>query len=259
MKTEPVAAVINAFRIIEMLSENETLGVSEITKALNSSKTTTHRLLQSLVEVGMVSQDADSKRYRLTYRLFELGSKIFGNANLVQAANSPMTRLNDITSETVHLGVMDENHMVYLHKLDSKHTIRLASRVGKIAPLHCTSIGKVLLAWRPLHQIESVIRNLDYAVRTPNTITNAKDFQQHLKTVRDRGYAIDQEENEDGVICYAVPIFNFDGKTVAGLSLSAPKFRLEKVCTDTLIGHIRETGKQISQKLGFAGSGYPLG
>lgn len=258
MKTEPVAAVINAFHIIEMLSENDSLGVAEITKALGGSKTTVHRLIQSLVEVGMVSQDNESKRYKLTCRLFELGSKVFGNSNLVQAANGPMTRLNDLTEETVHLGVMETHVMVYLHKLDSKHTLRLASRVGKIAPLHCTALGKVMLAWKAPHQLASILPELNYEVRTPNTIRTPEEFEEHLKQVRKQGYSVDQEENEAGVVCFAVPVFNFDGQTVAGLSVSVPKFRLEESGNEMIIEQLINTGREVSQNLGFSGANYPL-
>ncbi len=257
MKTEPVAAVINAFNIIEMLSENESLGVAEITKALGGSKTTAHRLLQSLVEVGMVAQDNDSKRYKLTCRLFELGSRVFGNSNLVQAANGPMTRLNDLTGETIHLGVMDANSMVYLHKLDSKHTLRLASRVGKVAPLHCTALGKVMLAWKPSHQIAAILPELEYTIQTPGTIRSPEQFAEHLKEVRKQGYAVDQEENEAGIICFAVPVFNYDGQTVAGISVSVPKFRLEENDAETVIEQLIKTGREVSQNLGF-NSTYPV-
>lgn len=251
MKTETVAAVTNAIQIIELLAERGDLGVGEISKEVSISKTTAHRLLQSLLEVKLIGQDEKTRKYRLTYRLFELGAKVFSESGLVQAANGPMTKLNDLTEETVHLGVYDSNCMVYLHKLDAKHTIVLASRIGKIAPLHCTALGKVLLAWRDPATIGRIAHELVYEIRTPQTIRNAEEFIEHLDTVRKQGYSIDKEENEEGITCFAVPIFDFSRKTVAGLSISSPNFRLEKNKIPDLIASLIKTGEEISANLGY--------
>lgn len=251
MKTEPVSAVTNAINIVEILADNKVLGVGEIAKSLGISKTTTHRLLQSLINVNLVSQDEETQKYRLTYRLFELGSKAFGNSGLIQAANGPMTRLNDLTEETIHLGVLDAHTMVYLHKLDAKHTIVLASRVGKVAPLHCTALGKVLLAWRDEATIRKIVHELNFEVRTPNTIHTPETFLKHLKKVKKDGYALDQEENEEGITCFAVPIFDFNHDTIAGLSISAPKFRIDPDQTPALIDSLKKCGMEISVKLGY--------
>ena len=251
MKTEPVGAVTNAVNIIEILADNEILGVGEIAKTLGISKTTTHRLLQSLINVNLVCQDEETQKYRLTYRLFELGSKAFGNSGLIQAANGPMTRLNDLTEETIHLGVLDSHSMVYLHKLDAKHTIVLASRVGKVAPLHCTALGKVLLAWRDPAVVRKIVGELNYEIRTDNTIRDPETFLEHLQDVKKDGHAVDQEENEEGITCFAVPIFDFNKDTVAGLSISAPKFRLNPDQIPELIGSLKKCGLEISVKLGY--------
>jgi len=253
MKTEPVAAVTNAVNIIEMLADNGTLGVGEIAKTLEISKTTTHRLLQSLINVNLVTQDEETQKYRLTYRLFELGSKAFGNSGLIQAANGPMTRLNDLTEETVHLGVLDAHSMVYLHKLDAKHTIVLASRVGKVAPLHCTALGKVLLAWRSPVFIKKVTTEIQYDIRTPNTIRSPEEYQEHLRKVKTDGFALDKEENEEGITCFAVPVFDFNNETVAGLSVSAPNFRLDPEQIPDLIESLKKCGMEISATLGYRG------
>jgi IclR family KDG regulon transcriptional repressor len=251
MKSSPVAAVVNAFHIVEILSDDNGQGVGEIARILNISKTTTHRLLQSLIEVSLVRQDPDTQKYRLTYRLFELGAKAFGNSSLVQAANGPMTKLNDLTEETIHLGVLDSQSMVYLHKLDAKHTIVLASRVGKVAPLHCTALGKVLLAWRDRATINEIVHDLEYTVRTPRTIRSPEEFVEHLKKVKQDGYALDQEENEEGITCFAVPIFDYNEDTVAGLSISSPNFRLKSEQIPDLIESLKKCGLEISISLGY--------
>lgn len=162
-----------------------------------------------------------------------------------------MTKLNDLTEETIHLGVLDSHSMVYLHKLDAKHTIVLASRVGKVAPLHCTALGKVLLAWQDRHLIRRIANEIEYEIRTPNTIKSPEQFIEHLQKVRNDGYALDQEENEEGITCFAVPIFDFNDDTVAGLSVSAPNFRLKPDEVPNLVASLKKCGQEISVKLGY--------
>lgn len=253
MKSASVAAVVNAFHIVELLSDDNGQGVGEISRILNISKTTTHRLLQSLIEVNLVRQDPDTQKYRLTYRLFELGAKAFDNSSLVRAANGPMTKLNDLTEETIHLGVLDSHSMVYLHKLDAKHTIVLASRVGKVAPLHCTALGKVLLAWLERATIHGIVHDLEYTIRTPRTIRSPEEFIDHLQKVKQEGYALDQEENEEGITCFAVPIFDYNEDTVAGLSISSPNFRLKSEQIPDLVESLKKCGLEISIALGYRG------
>ncbi len=142
-----VSAVGRTMAVLEALAEHpEESGVSEIANKLDMSKATVYRFLQSLKARGYVVQDAED-RYRLSVRLFELGAQALPHLDIVREAEPGMRRINELTGETVHLGILDEGSIVYVHKIDSKYNLRMYSRIGRRAPLYCTGIGKVLMAW----------------------------------------------------------------------------------------------------------------
>ena len=144
---ELVSAVGRTMAVLEALAEHpEESGVSEIAQKLEMSKSTVYRFLQSLKARGYVVQDAED-RYRLSVRLFELGAQALPHLDIVREAEPGMRRINELTGETVHLGILDEGSIVYVHKIDSKYNLRMYSRIGRRAPLYCTGIGKVLMAW----------------------------------------------------------------------------------------------------------------
>ncbi len=251
MAGEPVAAVLKAFNIIDMLAEEGSLGVSEIAKRLGTSKSGIHRLLQTLAEVEVVSSDQESQKYFLTFKLLDVGSKAVENMGVVRVADEHMRRINEITSETVHLGVLEGNSIVYVHKIDSKYTLRMASRIGKSAPAYCTALGKVLTAWLPEAEREAIIRSIEYTPLTPHTITTPDAFRERLELVRRNGYAEDREENEEGICCFAVPVFTYGGEVVAGMSVSLPVFRFDPEKKQALLDEIRKHGRAISAAMGY--------
>ena len=153
---ELVSAVGRTMAVLEALAEHpEESGVSEIAQKLDMSKSTVYRFLQSLKARGYVVQDAED-RYRLSVRLFELGAQALPHLDIVREAEPGMRRINELTGETVHLGILDEGSIVYVHKIDSKYNLRMYSRIGRRAPLYCTGIGKVLMAWLEDHFAEDV-------------------------------------------------------------------------------------------------------
>jgi IclR family KDG regulon transcriptional repressor len=251
MAGEPVAAVLKAFNIIEMLASEGSLGVSEIAKRLGTSKSGIHRLLQTLAEVDVVASDQESQKYFLTFKLLDLGSKAVDNMGVVRIADEYMQRINDTTGETVHLGVLEGNSIVYVHKIDSKYTLRMASRIGKSAPVYCTALGKVLTAWLPEAKREAIIQSMEYIPLTPNTITSPQGLRERLELVRKQGYAEDAEEHEEGICCFAVPVFTYGGEVVAGLSVSLPVFRYEPEKKHDLLDVVRTHGRAISAALGY--------
>jgi IclR family KDG regulon transcriptional repressor len=144
---ESVAAVLKVFAILQALSERSETGISELSVRLAMPKATVYRFLQTMKTLGYVRQEVDSERYGLTMRMFELGAKALRYPDLVELAKPHMQRLSDATGETVHLGTLIDSEIIYVHKVDSRHMLGMYSRVGRRAPLHCTAIGKVLMAW----------------------------------------------------------------------------------------------------------------
>lgn len=226
--------------------------MSDIAQQLDLSKTTVHRLLQSLKVLGYVDQEHDTDHYHLTMRMFELGAKALENTDLIKEADSIMREIGKATRETVHLGTLDEDTIVYIHKIDSEYGLRMASRIGGRNPIYSTAIGKVLLAWMPEAQSSKIARSLNYKKSTDNTLANADELIALLPVVKQQGFGEDREEQENGLYCIAVPIFDRFGRVIAGLSISFPLARCDDEHTKAEYTALLKAGSEkLSAKLGY--------
>ena len=251
---KPVKVVRKLILLFEALANEEEIGITELAKKIGESKSTIYRFLISLKELGYVTQNSKNEKYRLTLRLFEIGSAVLDRLDERKEALPVMENLAEQTLETIHLAILDENKLVYLHKIDSTQTLRVAmsSRIGRNAPLYCTGVGKVLLAWCPPNIVNKIIGQKEMLRYTKNTITDPIQLAAELQKIRNEGYAIDNEEHEEGVRCVAAPIRNRDGEVVAAISISGPKIRM----ADDRIGAFKElvmnAANEISKRLGYS-------
>jgi IclR family KDG regulon transcriptional repressor len=251
---ESVGAVNKVFAILQALGENNQIGISELSQRLMMSKSTVHRFLQTLKGLGYVAQEADTDRYRLTIKLFELGSKALESVDLVREADVQMRHLSRLTREAVHLGAFDEDSIVYIHKIDADYDLRMQSRIGRHNPLYSTAIGKVLLAWMDPAEARNVLAHVVFRKSTPKTLTSAEAVLSILPRVREQGYGEDNEEQEEGLQCIAVPVFDRFGHVVAGLSVSFPSMRCGADTKPHYVALLQEAGRAISAQLGFQDS-----
>ncbi|WP_282282711.1 DNA-binding transcriptional regulator KdgR [Pseudomonas sp. PS02302] len=248
--SDMVSAVGRTLAVLEALGEREDdCGVSELAQQLDLSKSTVHRFLQTLKALGYVVQDAED-RYRLSVKLFELGARALPQLELVREAEPGMRLLNDLTGETVHLGIFDEGAIVYVHKLDSRYTLRMYSRIGRRAPLYCTGIGKVLMAWRAEAEVRQILAQETFVRRTPNTLDSLAAYLTELARVRELGFAEDHEEFEANMRCLAAPIRDRFGQVVAGLSVSFPCFRFREDLKAEYVEQMLATTARISAQMG---------
>jgi IclR family KDG regulon transcriptional repressor len=246
-----VSAVGRTMAVLEALAEHpEESGVSEIATKLDMSKATVYRFLQSLKARGYVVQDAED-RYRLSVRLFELGAQALPHLDIVREAEPGMRRINELTGETVHLGILDEGSIVYVHKIDSKYNLRMYSRIGRRAPLYCTGIGKVLMAWLEEEELLAHLAQESFERRTANTLTSVEAYLQELEIVRQQGYAEDHEEFEDNMRCLAAPIRDRFGHVIGGMSVSFPCFRFREELKQDYVKQLMQATQQISAQLGW--------
>jgi DNA-binding IclR family transcriptional regulator len=202
------------------------LGVSELSRALGLKKATTHRLLGSLRRRDFVAQDPITRRYRLGIKLWELGSRATSQIGWVDRAQPFLQQLTDQTGETAHLAVLDDGEVLYIDKVESTHSLRMPSQVGRRLPAHCTGVGKALLAHLPAVDVASIMTRRGMARFTHHTITNLGALQADLTEVRRRGYSIDDEEIEDGLRCIGAPVRDHSGRVVAAVSIAGPASRL---------------------------------
>jgi IclR family transcriptional regulator, KDG regulon repressor len=250
-RVESVVAVNKVFAILQALGENSQIGISELSHRLMMSKTTVHRFLQTLKALGYVAQEEDTDRYRLTIKLFELGSKSLQSVDLVREADVQMRHISRLTREAVHLGAFEESSIVYIHKIDADFDLRMQSRIGRRNPLYSTAIGKVLLAWMDPDEARNVLSGVEFRKSTQKTLASAEAVLSILPRVREQGYGEDNEEQEEGLQCIAVPVFDRFGHVIAGLSVSFPSMRCGADTKSHYVDLLKEAGRAISAQLGY--------
>ena len=253
---ESVAAVLKVFAILQALSERNETGISELSVRLAMPKATVYRFLQTMKTLGYVRQEVDSERYGLSMKIFELGAKALQYPDLVEICKPHMQRLSDATGETVHLGMLIDSEIIYVHKVDSRHMLGMYSRVGRRAPLHCTAIGKVLMAWEAPTRRAHVLKGCDFKRYREKTITTREGYEAELDRTLAQGFGQDREEFDDHIRCAAIPIFDRLNQVVAGLSVSFPSFRYDLAREPELVAELREASRDISRQLGC--TAFPL-
>lgn len=248
-----LTTVAKAFSITEMLATYSEAGVnlSELSAALTMPKSSTHRYLATLLELGLAERIGDD-RFRLGTKVIELAGSFLASSELQKASETILNEIAQISGETTHLAVPSGVEVVYIAKVESRHTLGMFSHIGARLPMHCTALGKSILAFSGPESIQGVLPELSKP-RTPNTITSEKALREELDLVHSQGYAIDDEENEMGIRCVGAPIIDYTGKAIAAMSISGPCDRMDRErCVE--LGHLlREAVLRISRRKGFTG------
>jgi DNA-binding IclR family transcriptional regulator len=210
---------------------------------------TAHRILGVMVDNRLVDR-IEPGTYRLGIRLLELGSLVKSRINVRQEALPHMQLLHQELGETVNLSVRHDDEVVYIERTAaSSSMMRVVQIVGARAPLHITAVGKIFLAQDGLEKVSDYAKRSGLPKYTDNTLTDPGALARELEVIRKQGYAYDNEEAEKGVSCIGAGIYNDEGRLVAGLSVSAPADRLDKVWA----GQVRQTAERISRALGYQG------
>jgi DNA-binding IclR family transcriptional regulator len=242
-----------AIAVLEVLSEASPAGLlpHEISQRSGLHKSTTHRLLSALSQHRLVQKNAKVGTYSLGLKLFELGVKAVPNVNLREHARSYLERLVFETGETAHLCVLVEHEILYLDKAEPPKTIRIASSVGARNPAFCSAVGKVLLAALPENELDSLLRRHKLVPYTSQTIVTPARLKAVLQQVRENGYAVDNEEREEGLRCIAAPIRDHTGEIIAGMSVAGPAFRLLSSQDSVVARLVMSIAAELSEKLGY--------
>jgi DNA-binding IclR family transcriptional regulator len=247
-----VKSVSRALDIIKLISlKKGGLGVTEIANQMDINKSSVYRILSTLVQYGYVEQDKGTERYKLGYQFLEVSSRLLESLDIRTEAKPFLQELEKETNEVIHLVVYDQGEVVYIEKLDGNEALRMHSKVGKRAPMHCTSVGKAILAHLPADSVQEILERKGLPVHTVKTITDKNVLVEELAEVKKKGIALDLEENEYGITCIAVPIFDHLGKVAAAVSISGPTIRMTETRLVELQPRMIEIGKQISARLGF--------
>ena len=250
----PIKVLDKSLSVLELLlQKGSPMNMTELSKKLGFYTSTIHRILDTLKHWGYVEQDPHTQKYQLGLKALELGMAKLHQMDLVREATPYLKELVKQCNETVHLGVLGEGEVLYLAKEESSQTIRMISYVGRRAPLHCTALGKVLLAYLPEGERKKILGKKVLPQLTENTITGKRELEKELGKVREQGFALDREENEKDVRCVAAPIRNYQGEVIAALSISSPAFRIDKNIQNNLKNALIETSEKISKRLGYNG------
>jgi DNA-binding IclR family transcriptional regulator len=247
-----LSSVRNAARLLKEFSRgSREIGVTELSRRLGIGKSTAHRLLNTLAEERLLEQDPDTGAYRLGLAMYELGASVSMHTDLHEACSPIVDQLRNATRETVQVAVLDGREVVYVERRESPQTLRLFGRVGHRNDAHCTSTGKLLLAYLPPYRLVGVLDGWVLARKTPHTITDLDRLRQELDLVRQRGWAENVNEAEMGVASVAAPIRNGLGEVVAAVSVAGPLQRLTGESLKRFARPTVEAGLAISRRLGY--------
>ncbi|HAK34700.1 MAG TPA: DNA-binding transcriptional regulator KdgR [Pantoea sp.] len=248
---DAVSSVMKVFGILQALGEERDHGITELAQRVMMSKSTVYRFLQTMKTLGYVTQEGESEKYSLTLKLFELGAKALQNVDLIRSADVQMRELSRLTKETIHLGALEEDSIVYIHKIDSLYNLRMYSRIGRRNPLHTTAIGKVLLAWRDRAEVNEILKEVEFKRSTANTIVTREALIEVLDQVKAQGFGEDNEEQEEGLRCIAVPVFDRFGVVIAGLSISFPTIRFSEEAKSDYVAMLHRAARALSAEMGY--------
>jgi DNA-binding IclR family transcriptional regulator len=242
-----------ALGLLDVLGRCGRGGVKALAEAAGLPPPTAHRLLAALCRAGYARQDPRSREYMLSLKLLELGAKVAGGLDLPAVARPVMKELGEISGETVNLVVFDGLEAVYVaQESASRSMLRMFTRVGARVPLHCTGVGKAYLASLDPARAQRIVEGATLARLTDKTITAVEGLLEELERVRQRGFAVDDEEVETGVRCVAALIPGPDGNTAGGMSISGPSARITSERIPGMGAALVRAAMEVSSRLGHA-------
>lgn len=239
-------AIDKAVQIFSYLSQQGGATFSQIYQDVNLPKSTTSSLLASLVAHGLLRQDKN--KYYLGLRLYEFGQRAEESFDIKKIALEPLTQLRDMTKLTCHLGVLQGAEAIYLSKLESPGAIVVRSWIGKKLSLYSSGLGKALLAWMPDKDIDRLLPDENFKIYTATTIPNKTELKKELVQIREQGWAFDNGEDSEEVICIAAPIFNKEKNVIAAISISGVSFQVTKERIPQLTKMALATARSISEE-----------
>ena len=246
-----VQSVERAIAILEFLASNEWSGATDVGNELGVHKSTAFRLLNTLESRGLVEQHIESGKYRLGFGLVHLANSVTVGPDITRQAQPGCTWLAGQTEETVTLSVLEDFESVTIDQIMSMSTVASRSWLGRRTPLHCTSPGKVFLAFLP-EEHQAQIVDGPHERFTDYTITDPGKLREELEQVRLDGYASSFEEFEEGLSAAAAPVCAVDGSVIAAIGISGPSYRLDHDQLETMAPIVREAAERASSGFGYA-------
>jgi len=239
--------------VLDILSTTNTPGgltLTELSRAIGMHRTTLFRILATLQARQLVERDSDTDRYQIGLGVLSLASARLRDLDIRHVARPALLRLCEQTQESVYLAIIDGSEVVTVERFEGTQVIALRAEIGGRRPAYCTASGKAILAELGDDEIERILAT-GMPPRTSRTIISPLVMRYHLTEVRERGFAIDDEERIEGVRCVAAPVFGYDGYVCGAISVAAPALRTPFERLQTLGAEVREAAQEVSQRMGF--------
>jgi DNA-binding IclR family transcriptional regulator len=248
-----IQAVSHALDLLEQFHEDvDELGVTELSKRLKLHKNNVFRLLATLESRGYIEQNKATENYRLGLKSLELGQTFIKQMGLLRQAKPILEKIVADCNETCYVTIFKEGHVVYLDVMETNMTVRVVSRVGSRLPSYCTASGKVFLAYMSEEEINEILPAEELSPYTPTTLATRKQLKEELEKTAEQGYAIDDEELDQGVRCIATPIRDYTRRIVGAISISGPSMRLSNNRIDEeLVPLVLQAAEDLSTRLGY--------
>ncbi len=258
MKKSSIAvhSVEKSLNILEALSRAESKGISELSRELSLGKGTVHRIISTLRIHGYVEQTA-SEKYKLSFKLFELGNRMVNHIGIRKTARPFLEQLARATNETVNLAVLDFNQVIYIDRIESREPLRMGLDVGTRFPAYCTALGLAILAYLDTEKVNALLTESgqqgQFLKYTDNTVVDLCLIRDQLLAIRNQGYSIDDAYYLPGIRGVAAPVFDHSGGVKAAISIAGPASRLSDAVMAEFVPLIKTTARNISAQLGYTG------
>ncbi len=223
------------------------LRFTDLLALVDQPRGTLHRQISNLVDEGLLQVNSEHT-YELGLRLLKLASNAWSQSRFRAIAEPHLIRLHDKVGETIHLGVLQGIEVIYLDKVESRQAVRMHSQIGNASPCYCTGVGKAAMSLLADNEIGKRIAGIDFRRYTPTTIACAEGLEREIATIRASGVAFDREEHEPGIHCIAAPVGSSDGAFCAGVSITAPVYRVPMDQLVSWSDAVRATAQAIAEE-----------
>ncbi|MFC5401281.1 IclR family transcriptional regulator [Cohnella soli] len=246
-----IQSIDKALDLLELLAEHGSLSLIEITNLLEQPKSSTFRIILTLENRGFISRSDEDGKYCLGYKQLMLTRNLLERNTLRTAALAEMKRLSERYGDTVNLGVLIDNQVLYIEIVESTHALRMTDTIGSRSPFHATAMGKAIAAFIPETAVRELVNMWGLPAITHNTIRTVEQLLSELGHIRKQGYALDDEEIVEGARCVAAPVFDMHRRPIGAISVSGAMHRFKEELLPEISQHVREAASIASQKLGY--------
>ncbi|HZO00082.1 MAG TPA: IclR family transcriptional regulator [Burkholderiales bacterium] len=253
MKQRTHQSLERGLRLVEAVALNGArTSLAEAARRTGLHRSTAHHLLQTLVSLGYLRQDAETRAYELAAKPFQITGRTWSPEQLAAIAQPALADLTRRGGEGSSFSVYRDGAVTVVAKREHDGPVRVVQDVGARRPLHCTAVAKAILPWLPPPELSGLLARMRFARHTPKTIVTRAAFEGELRRIRSGGYAIDDEEHIEGIRCIAMPVFGHSGQVLGSICTLGPKSRMTYSKLRDLRLPLGEVARELSQRLGYS-------